>query len=64
MIEEKYGPEGLQEYLRHIHNDFTARFGHVKEDVEKAIGETLAYFGVKPRPCPKQKGSRNRHGGH
>jgi uncharacterized protein len=55
MMEEKYGPEGLQEYLRHIHDDFTARFGHVKEDVEKAIGDTLAYFGVKPDPDTKKK---------
>jgi uncharacterized protein len=55
MMEEKYGPEGLQEYLRHIHDDFTARFGHVKEDVEKAIGDTLAYFGVKPDPDAKKK---------
>lgn len=56
MMEEKYGPEGLQEYLRHIHDDLTARFGHVKEDVEKAIGETLAYFGVKPDPAANKKG--------
>lgn len=53
-MEEKYGPEGLQEYLRHIHDDFTARFGHVREDVEKAIGDTLAYFGVKPGPEAKK----------
>lgn len=55
MMEEKYGPEGLQEYLRHIHDDFSARFGHVKEDVGKAIGDTLAYFGVKPAPDSKKK---------
>jgi uncharacterized protein len=55
MMEEKYGAEGLQEYLRHIHDDFTARFGHVKEDVEKAIADTLAYFGVKPNPDSKTK---------
>jgi uncharacterized protein len=55
MMEEKYGPEGLQEYLRHIHDDFTARFGHVREDVEKAINDTLAYFGVKPDPDSKEK---------
>ena len=47
MMEEKYGPEGLQEYLRHIHDDFVARFNHVKDDLEKAIAETLAYFGVR-----------------
>lgn len=48
MMLDKYGHEGLGEYLRHIHDDFTARFGHVKEDVEKAIDDTLAYFGVNP----------------
>ena len=58
MMEEKYGPEGLQEYLRHIHDDFTARFGHVKEDVEKAIGDTLAYFGVKRDSDVKKKSYR------
>lgn len=55
MMEEKYGPEGLQEYVRHIHDDFTARFDHVKEDVGKAIGDTLAYFGVKPDPEGKKE---------
>lgn len=55
MMEEKYGPAGLEEYVRHIHDDFTARFGHVKEDVGKAIGDTLAYFGVKPDPDAKNK---------
>jgi uncharacterized protein len=55
IMEEKYGPEGLQEYLRHIHDDFTARFGHVREDVEKAIADTLGYFGVKPDLDSKTK---------
>ena len=49
MMEEKYGLEGRQEYLQHLHDDFVARFNHVKEDVDKAISETLAYFGVKPQ---------------
>jgi len=55
MMLEKYGPQGLEEYLRHIHDDFTARFGHVKEDVERAIDETLAYFGVKPASDAKNE---------
>lgn len=49
MMEEKYGLEGRQEYLQHLHDDFVARFKHVKEDVDKAIAETLAYFGIKPK---------------
>ncbi len=54
MFQEKYGAEGLQEYLRHIHDDLAARFGHVREDMEVAIGDTLAYFGVKTTsPCKK-----------
>jgi hypothetical protein len=48
IMEERYGLEGRQEYLQHLHDDFVARFNHVKEDVDKAISETLAYFGVKP----------------
>jgi uncharacterized protein len=53
MMEAKFGVEGLQEYLRHIHDEFTARFAHVKEDMKKGIGATLAYFGVKPDPDAK-----------
>jgi uncharacterized protein len=49
MMEEKYGSEGCQEYLRHLHDDFVARFNHVKEDVDKSIEETLAYFGIRPK---------------
>jgi uncharacterized protein len=58
MMEEKYGAEGLQEYLQHIHDDFVARFGHVREDVDKAITETLAYFGVKPTSAADNKDYR------
>lgn len=47
MIEEKYGQEALQEYIRHIHDDVKAKFEHMREDLEKALVETLAYFGVK-----------------
>jgi hypothetical protein len=31
MMEKKYGPEGLQEYLQHIHDDSVAKFNHLKE---------------------------------
>lgn len=47
MIEEKYGKEGLQEYIQHIHDDIKAKFNHIQHDLEKAIQDTLAYFGVK-----------------
>ena len=47
MIEEKYGKEALQEYIQHIHDDVKAKFDHIQHDFEKAIAETLAYFGVK-----------------
>lgn len=50
MMLDKYGSEGLQEYLQHIHDDLLARFGHVKEDLEKSVQDTLAYFGVTARP--------------
>lgn len=47
MIEEKYGKEGLQEYIQHIHDDVKAKFEHIQDDLEKAITDTLAYFGVR-----------------
>ena len=49
IMEEEYGLDGRQEYLRHLHDDFVARFNHVKEDVDKAIADTLAYFGIKAK---------------
>jgi hypothetical protein len=49
MIEEKYGEKGLQEYIQHIHDDVRAKFDHIMHDFEKAMKETLAYFGVQER---------------
>ncbi len=47
MIEEKYGKEGREEYIRHLHDDVKAKFSHLQHDFEKQIADTLAYFGVK-----------------
>lgn len=47
MFEEKYGVEGRDEYIRHLHDDVKAKFEHLQHDLEKAIADTLAYFGVK-----------------
>lgn len=47
MFEEKYGEEGAQEYIQHIHDDMNSRFEHLLEDVEKLVNETLSYFGAK-----------------
>jgi len=47
IIEEKYGKEGLQEYIHHLHDDMKAKFNHMRHDFEKQIADTLAYFGIK-----------------
>ena len=47
MIEEKYGKEGLQEYIQHIHEDIKAKFDHIRIDLDQAIADTLTYFGIK-----------------
>jgi hypothetical protein len=47
MIEEKYGIEARNEYIRHLHDDMKAKFTHMQHDFEKQIKDTLAYFGVK-----------------
>jgi class 3 adenylate cyclase len=54
MMEEKYGPEGLQEYLQHIRDDFLARFNNVKEVVDKALSEALAYLLARPKAKAKK----------
>lgn len=47
MIEEQYGEEARQEYIRHIHDDVKAKFQHIQDDLEKTIKDALSYFGVK-----------------
>ena len=47
MIEEKFGREGRDEYIRHLHDDMKAKFSHLQHEFEKQIADTLAYFGVK-----------------
>ncbi len=47
MFKDKYGDEALQEYIQHIHDDLKGKFDHVQEDLQKAVADTLAYFGVK-----------------
>lgn len=47
LITELYGEEGLQEYIRHIHDDLKAKFEHIRHDLDKTMADTLAYFGVK-----------------
>lgn len=47
MFEEKHGEEAAQEYIQHIHDDLKGRFGHLREDIEKLVADTLSYFGVK-----------------
>ena len=53
-MEQKYGPEGLQEYLQHIRDDFLARFNNVKEVVDKALSEALAYLLARPKAKAKK----------
>lgn len=47
MFKEKYGEEGAREYVQHLSDDLDSRFGHVVEDLEAAMADTLAYFGSK-----------------
>jgi hypothetical protein len=47
MVKERYGEDALQEYLQHINDDVKTKFTHIQHDLEKAITDALAYFGVK-----------------
>ena len=47
LIEERYGKEGLQEFIQHIHDDVKSKFEHVQDDLEKSIAATLASLGIR-----------------
>lgn len=47
IIEERFGKEGLKEYLQHLQNDIKAKFEHLRLDFENSLKETMAYFGIK-----------------
>jgi hypothetical protein len=47
MIEQQYGKEAREEYIRHLNDDMKTKFTHLQHDLEKQIKDTLAYFGVK-----------------
>lgn len=47
MIEQQYGRDAREEYIRHLHDDVKAKFDHLKHDFEKQLADTLAYFGVR-----------------
>lgn len=52
-IEQKYGPEGLQEYLQHIRDDFLSRFNIVREVIDKSLSAALAYLVARPKTKAK-----------
>jgi hypothetical protein len=46
-MEQQYGKEARDEYIRHLNDDIKTKFTHLQHDFEKQIKDTLAYFGVK-----------------
>lgn len=58
-FEKTQGPEAVQEYIQHIHDDVKSKFEHLFEDLEtivspenlpkiqKLVWDTLRYFGIK-----------------
>ncbi|GAB4407646.1 MAG: hypothetical protein OHK0032_03020 [Thermodesulfovibrionales bacterium] len=47
IVEERYGKEGLEEYMGHIHDDIKSKFEAVTQEFERKLRETLNYFGIK-----------------
>lgn len=42
-IKGKWGTEGVQEFINHIHTDIRAQVSRIQEDIKNVFG----YFGVK-----------------
>jgi hypothetical protein len=47
MFKQSHGEEAAREYVQHLSDDLRGKFGHVLEDVEKAVENALVYFGSK-----------------
>ena len=47
MFEDLYGQEAAREYVQHLADDLNGKFGHLVEDVQALVDQTLVYFGAK-----------------
>ena len=47
VIYEKFGDEGVKEYINHIREDMDKKFAKLKKEYEEKMADAYAYFGIR-----------------
>ncbi len=47
IILEKFGDEGVTEYINHIREDMDKKFTKLKKEYEEKMTDAYAYFGIR-----------------
>lgn len=49
LIKEKWGEEGVAEYINHIRDDMDQKFAKLAKEYEEKLTDAYAYFGIRGR---------------
>lgn len=49
IVREKFGDEGVYEYINHIREDMDKKFAKLKKEYEEKMADAYAYFGIRGR---------------
>lgn len=49
MIREKWGEEGVKEYIEHLREDMDKKFAKLAHEYEEKLADAYAYFGIRRR---------------
>ncbi len=47
IILEKFGEDGVKEYINHIREDMDKKFAKLKKEYEEKMEDAYAYFGIR-----------------
>ena len=48
-VEERWGEEGVREYINHIREDMDLKFAKLAKQHEENLADAYAYFGIRGR---------------
>lgn len=49
LVKEKFGEDGVNEYINHIREDMDKKFAKLKQEYEEKMADAYAYFGIRGR---------------
>lgn len=49
IIKDKWGEEGVKEYIEHVREDMDKKFAKLAKEYEEKLEDAYAYFGIRGR---------------